>query len=101
VAICHGSRTTMSLSRKHVNPLRIAGQGDRLSVLCLGAHSDGIEIGAGATLLTWLGQGIRLDVRWRGIAPCGRKSLAVCKLQPSYRRFLRDGLIGQAVTVVG
>lgn len=44
--------------------LRIAGPGDRLSVLCLGAHSDDIEIGAGGTLLNWLAQGIRLDVRW-------------------------------------
>src|SRR5215475_3465241 len=44
--------------------LRIAGRGDRLSVLCLGAHSDDIEIGAGATLLSWLDQGIRLDVHW-------------------------------------
>lgn len=24
------------------------------SVLCLGAHADDIEIGCGATLLTWL-----------------------------------------------
>ena len=44
--------------------LRIAGPGDRLSVLCLGAHSDDIEIGAGGTLLSWLDQGIRLDVHW-------------------------------------
>jgi LmbE family N-acetylglucosaminyl deacetylase len=44
--------------------LRIAGRGDRVSVLCLGAHSDDIEIGAGGTLLSWLEQGIRLDVHW-------------------------------------
>ena len=44
--------------------LRIAGRGDRLSVLCLGAHSDDIEIGAGGTLLSWLEEGIRLDVQW-------------------------------------
>ena len=44
--------------------LQIAGRGDRLSVLCLGAHSDDIEIGAGGTLLSWLAQGIRLDVHW-------------------------------------
>jgi LmbE family N-acetylglucosaminyl deacetylase len=43
---------------------RIAGRGDRVSVLCLGAHSDDIEIGAGGTLLSWLEQGIRLDVHW-------------------------------------
>lgn len=47
-----------------VKAFRIAGRGDRLSVLCLGAHSDDIEIGAGATLLSWLDQGIRLDVHW-------------------------------------
>ena len=44
--------------------LQIAARGDPLSVLCLGAHSDDIEIGAGATLLSWLDQGIRLDVHW-------------------------------------
>jgi len=44
--------------------LRIAERGERLSVLCLGAHSDDIEIGAGGTLLSWLDQGIRLDVHW-------------------------------------
>lgn len=31
--------------------LGLAAPGDRLSVLCLGAHSDDIEIGAGGTLL--------------------------------------------------
>jgi LmbE family N-acetylglucosaminyl deacetylase len=36
----------------------------RLSVLCLGAHSDDIEIGAGGTLLSWIAQGRELDVRW-------------------------------------
>lgn len=44
--------------------LQLAGEGDRLSVLCLGAHSDDIEIGAGATLLTLLARGVLLDVRW-------------------------------------
>ena len=31
--------------------LRLAGPGERLSVLCIGAHSDDIEIGAGARIL--------------------------------------------------
>jgi LmbE family N-acetylglucosaminyl deacetylase len=44
--------------------LRLAESGDRLSVLCLGAHSDDIEIGAGATLLSLQERGIRLDVHW-------------------------------------
>src|SRR5262249_53870375 len=37
---------------------------DRLSVLCLGAHSDDIEIGAGATLLHWISTGVKLDILW-------------------------------------
>ena len=44
--------------------LQVAGAGDRLSILCLGAHSDDIEIGAGGTLLTLLARGVLLDVRW-------------------------------------
>ena len=44
--------------------LRLAEPGQRLSVLCLGAHSDDIEIGAGATLLQWQAAGARLDVLW-------------------------------------
>jgi LmbE family N-acetylglucosaminyl deacetylase len=44
--------------------LQLAPPGARLSILCLGAHSDDIEIGAGATLLSMLERGIRLDVHW-------------------------------------
>lgn len=47
-----------------MKPLGLAKAGDRLSVLCLGAHSDDIEIGAGATILSLLERGIRLDVHW-------------------------------------
>src|SRR3954451_10476234 len=52
---------------------RIAERGDRLSVLCLGAHSDDIEIGVGATLLGWLEQGIRLDVHWCVLSGAGER----------------------------
>ena len=34
--------------------LGLAGSNEPLSVLCLGAHSDDIEIGAGATILGWI-----------------------------------------------
>src|SRR5690348_11062855 len=44
--------------------LHFAAPGDRLSVLCLGAHSDDIEIGAGATLIDLMDRGVRLDVNW-------------------------------------
>jgi hypothetical protein len=43
--------------------LRLAGPSGRLSVLCIGAHSDDIEIGTGATILGWIDRGApwRLD----------------------------------------
>jgi LmbE family N-acetylglucosaminyl deacetylase len=44
--------------------LQLARPGDRLSLLCLGAHSDDIEIGAGATILGLIERGIKLDVLW-------------------------------------
>jgi LmbE family N-acetylglucosaminyl deacetylase len=42
-------------------------------VLCLGAHSDDIEIGAGATLLGWIAQGICLDVHWCVLSGAGER----------------------------
>jgi LmbE family N-acetylglucosaminyl deacetylase len=44
--------------------LELTRKGEQLRVLCLGAHSDDIEIGAGATLLQWQADGARLDVLW-------------------------------------
>lgn len=38
--------------------------GRPLRVACLGAHSDDIEIGVGGTLLSWLEDGLKLDVLW-------------------------------------
>ena len=44
--------------------LDLAQPGKALSVLCLGAHSDDIEIGAGATILSWAASGAVLDIHW-------------------------------------
>lgn len=44
--------------------LDLVKKGERLSVLCLGAHSDDIEIGAGGALLTWIASGALLDIHW-------------------------------------
>jgi LmbE family N-acetylglucosaminyl deacetylase len=44
--------------------LQFATAGDRLSVLCLGAHADDIEIGVGATLLSMIARGVHLEVHW-------------------------------------
>lgn len=71
--------------------LSVAGPGDRLSVLCLGAHSDDIEIGAGATILSWLEKGVRLDVHWCVLSGAGEreqeaKSSATAILAPAESR---------------
>ncbi len=44
--------------------LDLIGPGKKLSVLCLGAHADDIEIGAGGTLLKWIASGAELDIHW-------------------------------------
>ena len=51
--------------------LQFARPGDHLSVLCLGAHSDDIEIGAVATLLSMMERGIRLQVHWCVLSGAG------------------------------
>ncbi len=57
--------------------LGFAYGGKPLSILCLGAHSDDIEIGAGATLLNWIAAGAKLDVHWCIASAAGaRKSEA-------------------------
>jgi LmbE family N-acetylglucosaminyl deacetylase len=53
--------------------LQLAQPGEKLSVLCLGAHSDDIEIGVGATLLSWLAQGIHLEVHWCVLSGAGER----------------------------
>jgi LmbE family N-acetylglucosaminyl deacetylase len=53
--------------------LQLAAAGERLSVLCLGAHSDDIEIGAGGTLLSMIGRGVRLDVLWCVLSGAGER----------------------------
>ena len=42
----------------------LSGHGDTLRVLCVGAHSDDIEIGCGGTLLTLLNAVPHLEVTW-------------------------------------
>jgi LmbE family N-acetylglucosaminyl deacetylase len=53
--------------------LELAGPGDRLSVLCLGAHSDDIEIGAGGLLLNLMARGVELDVTWCVLSATGTR----------------------------
>ena len=53
--------------------LQLATAGEHLSVLCLGAHSDDIEIGAGATLLSLIERGVQLDVHWCVLSGTGER----------------------------
>jgi LmbE family N-acetylglucosaminyl deacetylase len=53
--------------------LQLAAAGDRLSVLCLGAHSDDIEIGVGATLLSMIARGVLLEVHWCVLSAVGER----------------------------
>ena len=54
--------------------LELARPNQRLSVLCLGAHSDDIEIGVGGTLLSWIASGVRLEVDWCVVSAVGRRA---------------------------
>ena len=54
--------------------LSLAQPGERLSLLCLGAHSDDIEIGAGATILGLIAKGVRLDVYWAVLSAVGPRA---------------------------
>ena len=53
--------------------LQFATTGQRLSVLCLGAHSDDIEIGAGASMLGLIERGMVLDVHWCVLSASGNR----------------------------
>jgi LmbE family N-acetylglucosaminyl deacetylase len=49
------------------------GAGKRLEILCLGAHSDDIEIGCGATVLGLLAEHPRATVHWVVLSSEGKR----------------------------
>lgn len=53
--------------------LSLARQGEELSILCLGAHSDDIEIGVGGTILSLIGAGVKLNVHWCVLSAAGHR----------------------------
>ena len=57
-----------------VRGLGLARRGEKLSVLCLGAHSDDIEIGAGGTILSLIEGGVDLTVNWCVLSGGQRRS---------------------------
>jgi LmbE family N-acetylglucosaminyl deacetylase len=69
--------------------IRLESMGEQLSLLCLGAHSDDLEIGVGGTLLTWIRQGLRLDIHWCVLSGAGPR-------EEEARRSAADFLSGVA-----
>jgi len=53
--------------------LHLAGNGDPCAILCLGAHADDIEIGAGGTLLAWIAKNRGLDIAWCVLSGVGAR----------------------------
>lgn len=70
-----------------MTPLGLAFPGRTLSVLCLGAHSDDIEIGAGGTILGLIATGVRLDVHWCVLSATGQRTV---EAERSAQMFLTD-----------
>jgi LmbE family N-acetylglucosaminyl deacetylase len=54
--------------------LRLVSRGEAISVLCLGAHADDIEIGAGGTILSWIELGVELHVHWCVLSASGPRA---------------------------
>jgi LmbE family N-acetylglucosaminyl deacetylase len=65
--------------------LKLAGSSPRLRVLCLGAHSDDIEIGCGGTLLQLAKTRPRPEFRWVVWSAIGARA---SEAQRGARRFL-------------
>jgi LmbE family N-acetylglucosaminyl deacetylase len=70
-------------------PLKFNKAERSLRVLCVGAHSDDVEIGCGGTLLRLVREGWRLDVHW--IVMCSTEARA-----EEARASARDFLAGVA-----
>jgi LmbE family N-acetylglucosaminyl deacetylase len=73
--------------------LQLAQPNETLSVLCLGAHSDDIEIGAGGTILEWIASGIRLEVDWCVLSAIGPRA---AEAEASAAAFL-DGTVSSRI----
>jgi len=61
-------------AQSRVMPLKIAVDDRPLNVLCLGAHSDDIEIGAGAAILTLATRYRSLSIHWVVMSAAGQRA---------------------------
>jgi LmbE family N-acetylglucosaminyl deacetylase len=80
-----------------MRPLALVKRGESVSVLCLGAHSDDIEIGAGGTILSWIASGVRLHVHWCVLSAIGPRA---AEAEQSAAAFL-DGAASARVEIAG
>lgn len=80
-----------------MRPFDLVRPGEPLSVLCLGAHADDIEIGAGGTLLGWLAAGVRLTVDWCVLSATGSRA---AEAEASAEAFLA-GASGSSIELAG
>jgi LmbE family N-acetylglucosaminyl deacetylase len=73
----------------------IAGSQKRrgLRLLCLGAHSDDLEIGCGATLLTSLSAGNRVHVDWVVFSAAGERAVEARRSASALLRTARSSSI--------
>jgi LmbE family N-acetylglucosaminyl deacetylase len=81
--------------------LELGANGRRLRLLCLGAHSDDLEIGCGGTILEWLAAYPAVEVTWVVLSAAGpraeeaRRSAAALLKRASRKKILlhelRDG----------
>jgi LmbE family N-acetylglucosaminyl deacetylase len=69
--------------------LRPHHEGGTLRLLCLGAHSDDIEIGCGGTVLQWLSEHRRVEVTWAVLSAVGPRAR---EAQRSARALLRGAV---------
>jgi LmbE family N-acetylglucosaminyl deacetylase len=54
--------------------LGLARPGEALRILCLGAHSDDIEIGCGGTVLSWISSGVKVEATWCVLSALGPRA---------------------------
>jgi LmbE family N-acetylglucosaminyl deacetylase len=73
--------------------LNLATSGAPLRVLCLGAHSDDIEIGCGGTLLDWIERGVVLDVHWVVLSAVGPRAEEASRSADGFLRGARGSNI--------
>lgn len=71
-----------------MNGLHLAAGREELNVLCIGAHSDDIEIGAGGAILS-LAASRKINVHW---CVCSARGLRADEASASARDFLTDAL---------